>query len=177
MSVRSRVGRAALGRSDCEQIRDRALRQPVNAITSVSYLAAGASVAAQAMRAASVHRVALSLYAASLTTVGVGSIAYHGPQPPWATRFHDGSIVASLAAAVLVVSTAPRTTPGPLRRRPVLLLTTLSAAVYRAGRSESRWCDPDSLVQLHAVWHLLSAVSAAALARTHSGPRVVRCDA
>jgi hypothetical protein len=33
------------------------------------------------------------------------------------------------------------------------------------GRTASPWCDPDSLLQGHAVWHLLAAAALAAWAR------------
>jgi hypothetical protein len=96
-------------------------------------------------------------------------VAYHGPQPRWAHRVHDGSVAAALACTLLVTATAR---PSPFQGvraqlRPVLSLVTLAGAGYRAGRSQSRWCDPDSLVQMHGLWHVLSAGSALTLAWIH----------
>jgi hypothetical protein len=152
--------------ADCERIRCGVLAQRVNAGTSLAYTVAAAGMIVPAKRSGGLHRVALILYAASLGAVGIGSVAYHGPQPRWARRVHDGSIAASLACTLLVTVTAQ---PSPFKGvrvqlRPVLSLMTLAGAAYRAGRSQSRWCNPDSLVQLHGLWHMLSAGSALTLA-------------
>lgn len=40
----------------------------------------------------------------------------------------------------------------------------LAAGGFLFGRTDSSLCDPDSLVQLHGLWHLLTAVAAAAFA-------------
>jgi hypothetical protein len=163
---RPRVDQSGLGLSDCERIRHGVVKQPVNAATSLAYLAAAAGLTVPARRSNGVHRAALGWYAASLAAAGVGSVAYHGPQPWWAGKVHDASIAASLAGAVLVAGTAQPATLPPLRRqlRIVLPLAGLSGLAYGAGRSESRWCDPDSRLQLHGLWHLLSAASALGLA-------------
>jgi hypothetical protein len=156
----------SLGLSDCERIRPGLLKQPVNAATSLAYLAAAAGITVPAWRSSGVHRTALGWYAASLAAAGIGSVAYHGPQPWWAGTVHDTSLAASLAGAVLVAGTARPATLPLLRRqlRTVLPLVGLSGLAYGAGRSGSRWCDPDSRLQLHGLWHALSAASALALA-------------
>jgi hypothetical protein len=158
--------RPALGMSDCERIRGGVLSQPVNASTSLAYAAAAAGMIVPAKRCGGLHRVVLILYAASLAAVGVGSVAYHGPQPRWARRVHDGSVAASLACTLLVGVTAQPPLLTRIRGQlpPVLSLAALAGAAYRAGRSRSRWCNPASLVQLHGMWHLLSAASALSLA-------------
>src|SRR4029453_19263110 len=48
----------------------------------------------------------------------------------------------------------------PRRRaayRVALAPTAAGAACWWAGRTASPWCDPDSLLQPHAAWHLLGA--------------------
>ncbi len=35
----------------------------------------------------------------------------------------------------------------------------LAFAVWTTGRADHDWCQPDSIIQAHAVWHLLTAVS------------------
>jgi hypothetical protein len=138
----------------------------MNAMTSMAYLAAAAGVVVPALRSGGFHRIALMAYAASLAAVGVGSLAYHGPQPPWARRIHDRSIAAALAGTLLVAATAkPPAPPQTLRQAgPLAALTALAAAAYWAGRTRSRWCHPDSRFQMHGLWHLLSAGSALTLA-------------
>lgn len=164
-----------LGLSDCERVRSGVLAQPVNAITSMAYPAAAAGVVVPALRSGGFHRLALMAYAASLAAVGVGSLAYHGPQPPWARRIHDRSITAALAGTLLVAATARPPKPKQALRQagPLAALTALAAVAYRAGRTPSRWCDPDSRVQLHGLWHLLSAGSALTLARILEEQRAV----
>lgn len=157
--------------SDCERISGGVLAQPVNAVTSLAYTAAAVGMIVPVKRSRGLHRAVLLLYAASLAAVGVGSVAYHGPRPRWARTVHDGSVVASFACTLLVTITAQpylRRVPGDLR--PVLSLVTLAGAAYRTGRSQSRWCDPDSLVQMHGLWHVLSAGSALTLAWSLATP-------
>jgi hypothetical protein len=111
------------------------MMQPVNAGTSLAYAAAAAGMIVPAIRNGGRHRVALILYAASLAAVGIGSVAYHGPQPRWAGKFRDRSLAASLACTLLVTVTAPPATMKQVRGRlrPVLSLVTLAGAAYRGG--------------------------------------------
>jgi hypothetical protein len=151
---------AALGGSDCERIRSGVLAQPSNAVSSLAYVAAAAVVVATARRATGPRRLVLFGYAGALVTVGTGSVAYHGPQPAWAGWAHDGSIAVMLmlAAVVLVGAEPVRQWRSPARK---LLATSalLAASAYLAGRTGSPLCAPDSFVQPHAAWHVLSALS------------------
>lgn len=55
--------------------------------------------------------------------------------------------------------------PAPGRRRYVpwfwagIASFMLAYAVWQTGTADHPWCAPDSLVQAHAIWHLLSAVA------------------
>ena len=42
-----------------------------------------------------------------------------------------------------------------------LALAAAGAAGWWLGRTASPWCDPDSLLQGHAAWHLLGAAALA----------------
>jgi hypothetical protein len=150
--------------SDCERIRDGVLAQPVNAVTSLAYGAAAAGMIPLAKRSRGRHRVAFIGYGASLAAVSLGSVAYHGPQPRWARNVHDTSIMAAFAGTLMV----HRIERPPVRH--ALVLAALAGAAYSAGRSNSRWCAPDSPLQLHGLWHVLSAGSALALAWRAAGP-------
>ena len=83
---------AALGSSDCERLRSGWLAQPANAVSSLGYIAVGLWLLWRCRRPG-VHRGALVAGGLALVGVGVGSVAYHGPQPGWARLAHDGSIV------------------------------------------------------------------------------------
>jgi len=82
----------ALGGSDCERLGSGWLAQPANAISSLAYLAAGVWLLWRATRPGSARAMLVAAGAATVA-VGVGSVAYHGPQPGWARTLHDGSVV------------------------------------------------------------------------------------
>ena len=69
--------------SDCERIVGGALAQPVLAVTSLAYVAAGIAVLCWAMRMRALLAGTAGLV---LMAVGAGSFAYHGPQPSWGAR-------------------------------------------------------------------------------------------
>jgi hypothetical protein len=150
---------AGFGHSDCERIVVGALAQPVLAVTSLAYVAAGMAVASWAVRGRAPLAGAAGV---ALVAVGVGSFVYHGPQPSWAKPAHDWPIVA--AAAVYAVGLARH------RQRWSAWATAagvfaLGLAAYAAGRSGSPLCRPDSLWQYHGAWHVLSAAAAGWAAR------------
>jgi hypothetical protein len=130
----------ALGGSDCEALRDAWLNQPVNALSSLAYVAAGAYV---------LRRGGPTIPALALVAVGVGSVLYHGPMPPGAELVHDGSI---LALALTI----------PLAGRPpaaALLGLAGALAINQLSRTGAPLCGPDSLLQGHAAWHVLTAAA------------------
>jgi hypothetical protein len=139
----------ALGASDCEALRDGLLGQPVNSLSSLAYVAAGAYV---------LRRGGPTAPAWALGAVGLGSVLYHGPMPPGAEAVHDGAIVA-LVAAVCVLAWRRRSFVRP----PTLALVALAAggAVNVLTRTGAALCRPDSLLQGHAAWHALTALGVA----------------
>jgi hypothetical protein len=155
----------ALGGSDCERIGTWVLRQPVNAGSAVAYVVAAVAVARRAVDRCGPHRRVLLGYAAALVGVGIGSVAYHGPQPGWAGPAHDLTIALAVGLAVAAVATAPpRPAEWRARHDAVVLAVVLAAAVaYAAGRTGSPACRPGSRLQPHAAWHVLSAASAVLL--------------
>ncbi|MGE2712792.1 hypothetical protein ACQI4L_01910 [Mycolicibacterium litorale] len=145
------------GHSDCERIVDAALAQPVLAVTSLAYVAAGIAVLCWGVR----WRAPLAWIAAvTLMAVGAGSFAYHGPQPSWAKPAHDVPIIAVgvVYAAVLARSRGAR---WRTVWAPAAGLLALGLAAYAAGRTGSPLCRPDSLWQYHGAWHVLTAAAAA----------------
>jgi hypothetical protein len=147
---------ASFGHTDCERIIvGGALAQPVLAITSLAYVAAGIAVLFWATRSRAPLAGAAGV---ALVAVGAGSFAYHGPQPSWAELAHDWPIVA--AGAVYVVGLARS---GRRQWRSTWAAAAgvfaLGLAAYAAGRSGSPLCRPDSLWQYHGAWHVLSAAA------------------
>lgn len=138
-------------RGDCERVRPGPLGQPVNTVTSAAYLVGAAWLARQP----SPRRL---LWAATLTWVGVGSIGYHGPGTPGGKRLHDSSLV-----ALGVVGASGWRRPNRLRL-PAAAITAVAVAIHASTRTGCRACDPDSLVQGHGVWHVLSALAATLVA-------------
>jgi hypothetical protein len=138
----------AFGGSDCEAFHAGWLGQPVNALSSLAYVAAAVWV---------VRRGGPAGPAAALGLVGAGSVLYHGPMPPGAGLLHDGSI-AALLAATAVVGWRRRRLPWP----PATAVLTLGAAVavYVLTRTGAPLCRPSSWVQGHGAWHVLTAVAA-----------------
>lgn len=144
------MGVLALGASDCEALRDGWLAQPVNTLSSLAYIVAGAYLWHR-------RRDAARAVAVALAAVGVGSVLYHGPGPAGAELAHDGSIVA-LVAAVPVVAWRRR-----LARPPASALAVGAAAVVLNAltRTGAPLCRPSSLAQGHAAWHALTALALA----------------
>jgi hypothetical protein len=152
---------ASFGHSDCERIVDGVLAQPVLAVTSLAYVAAGIAVLSWAVR---VKGLLAGAAGVALVAVGAGSFAFHGPQPSWAGLAHDWSIVAVGAVYAAGLARSAR------RQRWSVWLTAvgvfvLGLAAYAAGRSGSPLCRPDSLWQYHGAWHVLSAAAAGWAAR------------
>jgi hypothetical protein len=156
-----------LGGSDCELLRSGWLAQPANAVSAFAFLVAGARLAGMIGRPG-VHRAALAAGAAALAAVGVGSIAYHGPQPGWAAPAHDGSIGvlivvdAVLFGAAMVQGRVTGAARASWRQAAGWMAVALGAFV--AGRTGGWLCDPASLLQPHALWHVFSAVGLGQLA-------------
>jgi hypothetical protein len=152
---------ASFGHSDCERIAGAVLAQPVLAITSLAYVAAGMAVLSWAVR---VRGPLAGAAGVALVAVGAGSFAFHGPQPSWAGPAHDWPIVAAGAVYAAGLARSAR------RQRWSAWMTAsgifaLGLAAYAAGRSGSPLCRPDSLWQYHGAWHVLSAVAAGWAAR------------
>lgn len=201
-----------LGESDCEEIGDGILGQPVNAISSGAYTLFGLWLVWRAIRRHGEEKSIEVAYGLALASVGIGSIAFHGPVPPGARLLHDLTIAAVLAViaarnlgglfqwhrraavgvAVLVIAAigvvmaiAPdlgnlltgvigvaavvtevivyRTGRRRFSRRVARILIVIALLLATAGfinvlgRTGGPICDPDSLFQGHAVWHVLTA--------------------
>jgi fucose 4-O-acetylase-like acetyltransferase len=152
---------ASFGLSDCERVAGAALAQPVLAVTSLAYVAVGVAVLTWAVRVRAPLAAAAGV---SLVAVGVGSFAFHGPQPPWAGLAHDWPLVAVAVVYIGGLAQSVRRHRWSAWVAPAAVFA-LGLAAYAAGRSGSPLCRPDSLWQFHGAWHVLSAVAAGWAAR------------
>jgi hypothetical protein len=155
----------ALGAGDCERLQDGLVAQPVNAASALAYVAVGAWLAGRGLRAGP-GRGPLVAFGLAVSAAGVGSVDYHGPGSPAARLLHDGSLylVVGLVAWWEVTRWVGRgrlTPRGRAAWRAALALAAAGAAGWWLGRTASPWCDPDSLLQGHAAWHLLGAAALA----------------
>jgi hypothetical protein len=157
----------ALGAGDCERLHDGLIAQPVNTASALAFVAVGAWLAGRGLRAgASPARPVTVGFGLVVAAAGVGSVDYHGPGSPAARLLHDGTLyaVAGFVAWREVARRVGRARLEPRRRaayRAALATTAAGAACWWAGRTTSPWCDPDSLLQGHAAWHLLTAAALA----------------
>jgi hypothetical protein len=151
---------AAMAGSDCERLRSGWLAQPANTVSCAAFLAVACWLLAGAAISGGQRRLLLS-GAMALMAVGVGSSAYHGPQPGWADPVHSGSVIG--LAALLIFQTGRRLVGGAGH----VVVSAWKAAggwivagliAYALGRTGSPWCQPDALWQPHAVWHVFVAV-------------------
>jgi hypothetical protein len=142
------VTELALGASDCEALHAGWLGQPVNALSSLAYVLAGAYV----LRRGGPRAPALALAAA-----GVGSLLYHGPMPWGAGLAHDGSMAAVAATIPLAWWRGRLGRPPPA----ALVIGAVAVAVNLLTRTGAPLCRPGSLLQGHAAWHVLTAVALA----------------
>jgi hypothetical protein len=155
----------SLGAGDCERLHDGLIAQPVNTASALAYVAVGAWLAGRGLRAGP-GRGPLVAFGLAVTAAGVGSVDYHGPGSPAARLLHDGSLylVVGLVAWREVARWVGRgrlTPRGRVGYRTALALAAAGAAGWWLGRTASPRCDPDSLLQGHAAWHLLGAAALA----------------
>jgi hypothetical protein len=155
----------ALGAGDCERLRDGLIAQPVNTASALAYVAVGAWLAGRGLRAGP-GRGPLVAFGLAVSAAGIGSVDYHGPGSPAARLLHDGSLylVIGLVAwweGARWVGRGRLTPRGRVAYRAALALAAAGAAGWWLGRTASPWCDPDSLLQGHAAWHLLGAAALA----------------
>jgi hypothetical protein len=170
---------AALGGEDCERIRSGWLAQPANAVSSLAYVGIGVWLLWHAL-AAGARRSLLVVAGAAMVAVGMGSFAYHGPQPAWADAAHDASIGALALALVadhvwLLARARPpnaATLLGAWRAAAPWIAAALLA--YWTGRTASSLCRPTSLWQYHAAWHTLSALALGLVTARIGHDRVAR---
>ncbi|MGH9210949.1 MAG: hypothetical protein ACRD2C_09735 [Acidimicrobiales bacterium] len=147
-----------LGGSDCEALQEGWLGQPVNSLSSVAYVVAAAYV---------VRRDGPPVPALALVVVGIGSVLYHGPMSPGAELVHDGSIAALVVACLVAVWRGSLGWPPA----PALIAAAAGILVNALTRTGAPLCRPDSPLQGHAAWHVLTAIAVASWLGSPRGRR------
>jgi hypothetical protein len=207
------------GSGDCETLHPGPIAQPVNAATSLAYLAGGVDLIVRSARGDDDSILALA-FGGLLAANGLGGVAFHGPGNRSAKWLHDVALTGTLAfialhdiallvripgrhelaalavaigglggllavrphhtnaastvvggtAAVLelvVAATVPgkdRPEQRAARRRADVLLAG-ATVVNLLSRTGGPLCRPDSLVQGHGLWHVLTAAALRAWAK------------
>lgn len=154
---------AGLGASDCEAVREGVLAQPIATLSSLAFVGTGLWLATR-LPDTGRARAGAATYAGLVTLVGLGSVAYHGPQLPGAELAHDLPILLVLVQGAAVplarrVRRQPAFAPDARRAVQVAAMALAGgAAAYALGRTGSPACDPESWLQPHAAWHVAMAV-------------------
>ncbi|MGI9594991.1 MAG: ceramidase domain-containing protein [Acidimicrobiales bacterium] len=193
-----------LADSDCEEFHDGLVAQPVNTVTSLAYVLPAVWFIWKRPRRRASMRLVVG-FAVAVAFIGIGSVAFHGPQGWGARWLHDVPIVVAIAAipawnlarlgrigykgafagwsvvsmiAGLVAAVSPDATlvlgvvlgvaavvtEVMVRRSwrawaPALIVGVVGTVLNLLGRTDAPLCEPDSVLQLHGVWHLLTAVA------------------
>ncbi len=191
--------RATGAEVDCERVGAGWLGQPVNSLTSLIFLAAGAVIAGRRP-----ERVWVGV---AVAATGIGSFLFHGPMPAGSQLAHDVSLAWLLATVPAVGTRWERwmILPGlvligvflavaPSLADPLFIALTVTALLVLARRDRSfatlgplglliassmvgrlgatGWplCDPDSAFQPHGFWHLGAAAAVTWWALAAPGP-------
>lgn len=131
---------------DCEALRAVVPRQPVNVVSSLAFLVA----------AGALWRGGHRLPALALGTAGVGSVLFHAEPSVLSSWIHDIGLVVTLVVA------AVRVRRRLVDRNPPWAAAVLfgsGGVVWAFSRTGGVLCDPASVLQGHAVWHALAAMS------------------
>ncbi|MCP4306612.1 MAG: ceramidase [bacterium] len=203
-----------LGDTDCEHIGAGLFNQPINTWSSVAYIVLGLWLVVRSIRTRGAETPVEIAYGAALASIGIGSVAFHGPVPPGARLMHDLTIAAALTviatrsvgtfrnwtqrqvlvtsgiivviigavmavapdagnmltgavgiAAVVSETVLYRTGRQRFSSRVARILASMvillvgAAVINVLGRTDGPLCDPGSLFQGHAVWHVLTAAT------------------
>lgn len=158
-----------LGASDCERLRDGAVAQPVNTVSSLVYLVAGVWVLQRARQADPAERPWATAYGSSLLGLGVGSVGFHGPGTASARWLHD----LSLADTVLVIAVL----------NAVLALDVPAADAWRVYLAVLTGCSvlfavlPDTSIATTVAIALAALASEVAVRRSGAPARLRRAGA
>jgi hypothetical protein len=90
----------AIGESDCENIGSGVLAQPVNAFSSLAFVAFGIAVLFSISKQQRAERINRMIIGVLMIATGIGSVLFHGPQGPASHFLHDATILLTLIGIV-----------------------------------------------------------------------------
>lgn len=97
---------------------------------------------------------------AYLPAISVLGVLHFGGWVPISSDYLFGALVTAIAGLEIVIAVRrPDLTTQRLYAVGALAAFLLAFAIWIPSRTDGPWCDPDSLIQGHAAWHLLCAVS------------------
>lgn len=146
---------------DCERLRPGFFAQPMNTLSSLAYAVAGGGLCIRATGRADAAP-GLASFGLLVAANGLGGVAFHGPGGRVGHWIHDTALAGTVAGVATQALTLVRTPPTPAARRRLIraaALMTVAALVNGLGRTGGPICRPDSRVQAHAVWHVLTAAA------------------
>ena len=108
-----------------------------------------------------------------LTCELVGSWSRPLPVMMFAGNLAFGVLLLTAVVVEVALSTRPDRRVDPRWGGAALAVMVVAFAIWNGARQGTPFCDPDSLLQGHAVWHLLGAVAAYCLFRFYASERVV----
>lgn len=184
---------------DCERIGTGFLGQPSNSLTALAFIACGLVIAGRRPERAWVavavvatgvgsflfhgpmppgselaHDVSLAWLLATVPVVGtrwerwtvLPGLVVFGAFLAGAPSLADPMFIALTAAVLVILVRRDRSlsTIGPLT------LLIVSSLIGRLGATGGPWCDPESLLQPHGIWHLGAAVAVTWWAIAAPGP-------
>ena len=155
----------ALGESDCEDVGDGWLAQPVNALSSLLFSVVGVAIWVWATRVEGRERTFRLVFGATLVATGIGSFLFHGPQSAGSHFLHDITFLAALltvgignigaglgwterstwmvtAAAVLAAGVVLLIVPEATNVLMVASMVVIAAGevvIHRSGGGDGRW--------------------------------------
>lgn len=119
-------------------------------------------------------RSVVSVFLAALLAQSV--LYRRGGRLPWIEHAGNlafaGTLLAVVALEVALMRRAKRERGPSLDRRWLAATVAVLAAalvIWSVSKTGGPWCDPDSPLQGHALWHLLCAVAAYGLYRSYAG--------
>lgn len=135
---------------DCEMLRDAWPAQPINTISALAFVVVGVWLWRRARRGVATLVVA----------AGLGSIWFHSDPSNAASWAHDVGLYVLIGVAAIEVWRAMA-----LDRPPKLAAGVLGVGIliWFSSRSGGVLCDPNSVIQGHAAWHILAASAVAIL--------------
>jgi len=159
-----RVGREPTGHiaaSDCERCRRGLVAQPVNTVSSLAFVAAGA-LTIRSLRRRRVDTPGEAAVGWAAMAAGLGSVAYHGPGTAFGRYVHDASLLNLLAS--LTLADGSRASGRPVPRSALAIVPVVSSVA----------AHPRTSMGAQAAFGIAAGAAEAARVATEDSSRAIR---